>query len=81
MFLHGIQTIVPPPRGKLPLGKIAGVWVKVMVGFKVMVGNQTIAPEKISLRLALGFGLGSVLGLAGNFPRGKLSQSWIYIIL
>ena len=38
-------------------------------------GIPTIVPREIAPRLGLGFklGLGFVLELEGNFPRGKLS--------
>ena len=36
-------------------------------------GVRTIAPEENCPRVGLGFGLGLVLGLGGNFPRGQLS--------
>ena len=36
-------------------------------------GIRTIAPDEDWPRLRLGFGLGLVLGLETNFPRGELS--------
>ena len=63
-----------PPRGKLPPSLL-----RLGLGFRSMLelflglgGNQTIAPEKNDLWLGLGFGLGLVLGLGDNFPRGQL---------
>ena len=42
--------------------------------FSVLGGNQIIASEENwHPRLGLGFGLGLVLGLEGNFPRGQFS--------
>ena len=61
-----------PPEENSPLVRV-GVWVKVRVSFRVGGGNHTIAPEEPFPRLRLGFGLGLVLRLGDNFPRGKLS--------
>ena len=57
--------------GKLPPVRV-GVCVKVRVSFRGG-GNHTIVPEENWPRLGLGFGLGLVLGMGGNFPRGQLS--------
>ena len=61
----------PLSRGKLPPPVRVGVWVK--VGLVLGLGdNQTIGSEE-NCPLRLGFGLGLVLGLRRNFPRGQLS--------
>ena len=54
------------------VSKIAKV-VSVFKNAPVPGGIRTIAPEKITPRVELGFGLGLrlVLGLRGDFPQGK----------
>ena len=65
-YLHDrILTIAA--QGKLTPVRV-GTWVKVRVSFRV--GGQ---PDNCPPRLGLVFGLGLVLGLGGNFPRGQLS--------
>ena len=65
-----------PPEETCPPVTFA-VWIKVRISFIFGLGgggNQAIAPErKIAPLLGLGFGLGLVLALGGNFPRGQLS--------
>ena len=61
----------PPPRKNCPPVR-DGVWVKIRVNFMVgWGGNQTIAYKENCPRLRLGFGLGLVMGLGCNFPRGQ----------
>ena len=56
----------PPPEEYCPqLGLRFGPRWGLVLGLG---GNQTIAPPENSPRLGLGFGLGLVLGLRGNFP-------------
>ena len=71
------STYIGMVSGQFPLKENClpvrgGVWVKLRVSFRVG-GNQTIAPEENCPQLGLGFGLGLVLGLGGNFPQEQLS--------
>ena len=61
-----------------------GVSVKVRVSFKVSfkvgrgVATRELPRRNIDPWLGLGFGLGLVLGLGANFPRGPLSDRCFY---
>ena len=71
-IIYGIYTIAPPPPEKNCPPVRDGVWVKIRVNFMGGGGgNQTIAYKENCPRLRLGFGLGLVMGLGCNFPRGQ----------
>ena len=59
----GIRTI--EPQGKSPPWVRVGVWVKLTVRLELGATKQ-LPWRKIATRLGLGFGLGLVLGLAGE---------------
>ena len=62
-----------PPEENCPLVMV-WVWVKVRISFRVGGGaTRQLPSRKVAPRLGLGFGLGLVLGLGSNFPRGQLS--------
>ena len=68
-----VSTQLPPPPPEKNCPPVRdGVWVKIRVNFMVGGGgNQTIAYKENCPRLRLGFGLGLVMGLGCNFPRGQ----------
>ena len=69
-----VSTQLPPPphprkiapRLEMGFGSRSGLILWLGGG-----GNQTIAYKENCPRLRLGFGLGLVMGLGCNFPRGQ----------
>ena len=69
----------PPEKNSPPVW--IGVWVKVRVSFRVGGQPDNCPQGKQPPLLGLGFGLGLVLGLEGNFSRGQLSQNRIQYLI
>ena len=64
---HGIRKIAPE-ENCLPVR--VGVWVTVRISFTAGGATRQLPRRNIDPRLGLEVGLGLVLGLGGNFPRG-----------
>ena len=75
MILFAVSGYLPNEENCPPFR--VEVWVKVSVSSRVLGlgwgATRQLPPRKIAPRLSIGFGLGLVLGLGGNFPLGQLS--------